>query len=346
MVSMKHCAEWDTFAASLGKTPRYDKQGQVIPIGKTEENRPRYYVVWHGRAIGIFCNWGLTHSMVTGFSGACHKKFITLEDARNGWLEGPISRVMGDWRPPHPRDALPTPPRPAPRAQNSNHTHPDEQNPLHEQHPPDEDDDNSAAAAFEVDTTPNIVELRLSAADTAGPPSDDDSGSDEYFDVDHVEKDDHPPPSPSPSSVSTPPLPLSPHYLGAFPGRVAEPRNPPPIERATTTVPQPVRPIAQSVQTTVSSREPRATSSEFRPPVDTVLVDAKRKDVYVVVHGEYPGVYFDWNTAIMMLGTNPGMKLVRFHSLKKVSWYFVQEYMARNVRVPLVIINNEDKDDD
>ncbi len=57
MVSMKRIAEWDTFAASLGKTPRYDKQGQVIPIGKTEENRPRYYVVWHGRAIGIFCNW-------------------------------------------------------------------------------------------------------------------------------------------------------------------------------------------------------------------------------------------------------------------------------------------------
>lgn len=274
--------------------------------------------------------------MVTGFSGACHKKFITLEDARNGWLEGPISRVMGDWRPPpRPRDALPTPPRPAPRAQNSNHTHPDEQNPLHEQHPPDEDDDNSAAAAFEVDTTPNIVELRLSAADAAGPPSDDDSGSDEYFDVDHVEKDDHPPPSPSPSSVSsmtatsltsgtiTPGTIDTPQIssvsLGATPsirgalldtprsaaaptlptlsrslsGRVAEPRNPPPIERATTTVPRPVRPIAQSVQTAAGSREPRATSSEFRPPVDTVLVDAKRKDVYVVVRGEYPGVYFD-----------------------------------------------------
>ncbi len=48
----------------------------------------------------------------------------------------------------------------------------------------------------------------------------------------------------------------------------------------------------------------------------------------------------------MMLGTNPGMKLVRFHSLKKASWYFVQEYMARNVGVPLVVIDDEDKDND
>lgn len=42
------------------------------------------------------------------------------------------------------------------------------------------------------------------------------------------------------------------------------------------------------------------------------------------------------NTALFMLGTRPGMKLVVFKSLSRAAWYFVQQYMARKVGVPVV----------
>ncbi|KAJ2962746.1 hypothetical protein NUW54_g14314 [Trametes sanguinea] len=65
------------------------------------------------------------------------------------------------------------------------------------------------------------------------------------------------------------------------------------------------------------------------------------KEAYVVVRGERPGIYFDRTTAMLMLGTSPGMKLVRFRSVKKASWYFVQEYMAGHVGVPVVVVADD-----
>ena len=37
-----------------------------------------------------------------------------------------------------------------------------------------------------------------------------------------------------------------------------------------------------------------------------------------------------------MLGSRPGVKLVRFTSLTHASWYFVQEYMEGHVGVPVL----------
>lgn len=46
--------------------------------------------------------------MVTGFSGSSHKAFRSLASARRAWLQGPTAGA-GNWRPPPPRPAIPTP---------------------------------------------------------------------------------------------------------------------------------------------------------------------------------------------------------------------------------------------
>ncbi len=48
--------ECDALARSLGVTPVFDKLGIIIAIGMPEE-KGRVYVVWVGRAIGLFYNW-------------------------------------------------------------------------------------------------------------------------------------------------------------------------------------------------------------------------------------------------------------------------------------------------
>lgn len=48
------------------------------------------------------------------------------------------------------------------------------------------------------------------------------------------------------------------------------------------------------------------------------------------------------NTAMLRLGTNPGMKIVRFHSQKKAASYFVLEYMAGHVGVPVVMLEGSE----
>lgn len=38
-----------------------------------------------------------------------------------------------------------------------------------------------------------------------------------------------------------------------------------------------------------------------------------------------------------MLGSRPGIKLVLFTSLSRAAWYFVQQYMAKKVGVPILV---------
>lgn len=52
------------------------------------------------------------------------------------------------------------------------------------------------------------------------------------------------------------------------------------------------------------------------------------------------------NSAILMLGTNPGMKLATFNSLSKGAWYFVLKYMDGEVGVPVEDPNDEDMFED
>lgn len=47
--------DWDATAVSLGEMPKYDAQGLIIPVGKKEGRK--IYVVWVGRAVGLFYNW-------------------------------------------------------------------------------------------------------------------------------------------------------------------------------------------------------------------------------------------------------------------------------------------------
>lgn len=105
----------------------YDESGRIIPIGEPKQGK-HVYVVWYGRALGIFNNWcvscilgahrltyfllrGACGAMVNGFPGALYEGFRTLRQAEQAWLNGPSWGFPGGaWTPPAlPRTALPTP---------------------------------------------------------------------------------------------------------------------------------------------------------------------------------------------------------------------------------------------
>ncbi|KAI1783078.1 hypothetical protein LXA43DRAFT_1067986 [Ganoderma leucocontextum] len=69
MVTENYCRDFDATAAALGRTLRLDEQGRVIPIGVADDpsilpEKAGFYVVWVGRAVGLFANWGLASTMV------------------------------------------------------------------------------------------------------------------------------------------------------------------------------------------------------------------------------------------------------------------------------------------
>lgn len=55
-MSRRLLKECDGLALSLGITPVFNQHGLIIAIGKPE-GKGRVYVVWIGRAIGLFYNW-------------------------------------------------------------------------------------------------------------------------------------------------------------------------------------------------------------------------------------------------------------------------------------------------
>lgn len=56
-VSSELIQGYDELAASLGETPVLDENGEIVPIGHPEGTRVAVYVVWVGRAVGLFHNW-------------------------------------------------------------------------------------------------------------------------------------------------------------------------------------------------------------------------------------------------------------------------------------------------
>ncbi|KAI9068211.1 hypothetical protein FKP32DRAFT_1562202 [Trametes sanguinea] len=334
MPSAATLADWDALAKSLGDTPHLDENGLVVPLGKVEEARPRYYVVWHGRAVGIFLNWGLTHAMVNGFKGAVYKKYQTLEGAQAGWHQGP-GCWRDSWTPPSPRRAIPTPtPYPGP-----NRSPRQEQQSAGEAAPPEE----TLAAA----QSRGLVQVHLSSVSVEGPPSDDE---DQYWSdpsPEFLDDTRHPIPPPSPSASSSdeeddlPPRSPSPSVMTAtsLSSGTLSPRTirtPLPSSPAVSISPMSVTRVKRNNSATIRTTTPELAAAASREQSRGVPV-APAKEAFVVVRGDRPGVYFDRNTAMFMLGTNPGMKLVRFHSYKKASWYFVQEYMAGRVGVPTIV---------
>ncbi|KAL7279946.1 hypothetical protein ACG7TL_006357 [Trametes sanguinea] len=427
-------SDWDELAASLGNTPQYDSDGQVVAIGKPEQFKQRYYVVWHGRAVGIFLNWGITQAMVYGFEGAAFKKYSSLDSARRAWAAGPTGR---GWQPPRPRPAARTSPvgttRPfAPISVSASASR--QSSPVREEW------------RFEVVNTSETIPVRLSASPELEEHDISDSDDEKKYWADVPDlPDDVPLPSAISSSVSSvssilamtatsitsgtlsphtvcTPVPSSPEdsppatpaaRTRSLPVDRAPPTPPPtqcePISRSISCRikmspgPQPIkksmlekvaetpaRRPSPAIATTIVSRDvtthgecqpasirpfpspskkrvagvfpevPRPTppnaagpallkalqerSSPAREPATASqpapAEPSVKNDVYVVVRGDRPGVYFERDHAMLMLGTSPGMKLVRFHSRKKALWYFVQEYMAGRVGIPVVVLDD------
>ncbi|KAL7285416.1 hypothetical protein ACG7TL_000512 [Trametes sanguinea] len=429
-------ADWEEVAASLGDTPKFDEEGQVIPIGKPEEFKPRYYVVWRGRAVGIFLNWGLAQAMTAEVEGALFKKYSTLADARRGWEQGPQARrTQLSFNPGTPRSPA-----------NEEGSASRDGSPVRE------------SWRFEVNNRPAIVRVQMpgipAPTSHAAAPDDDDGDDDAKYWA-HVPDfaEDAPPPSPSlsaississltatsittgtvsPRTVRTPQLSSPDNTPAGSPvsrGRDLPAAPPPPAARTptrstsmsrtiscrikTSSEPRPIKistllkadkgshdsqpttvppiktsrsdqdplgrmPPSTPIKTSPSASKKRAVGvfPELPRPTPSAATTAlptkgkgvaasssptrlsptrqasepfqpspvevqPEKEAFVVVRGDRPGIYFDRTTALLMLGTRPGMKLVRFRSIKKASWYFVQEYMAGRVGVPVVVVADD-----
>lgn len=274
--------------------------------------------------------------MVNKFRGAAYKKYTTLYDAREGWLDGPTC-WRGKWKPPMPHEIL---------------VHQVQDLPI-----PEKPDCSSRSGSpiptdthFEVDGTPKALPVLLPANSEQCPDSDDEE-----------QLVGRRPPSPSPSSISsissvsdisfmsgtsytsgtlssgtvstprvqTPPLSSSPAVSppttpivksrgpavrtvprddGTFEEiersiscRITQPPQPSPIRLSslkTTKASAPSsRPTGQGASSTKKSsvKAGFSSSAHSKPPpgtVDNVEVGSV-KDVYVVVHGDYHGVYLD-----------------------------------------------------
>ena len=66
MPSARLLRECDELARSLGPTPKFNAQGLPEPIGMPEL-KYAIYVVWIGRAIGLFHNWLVPQTQLHGY---------------------------------------------------------------------------------------------------------------------------------------------------------------------------------------------------------------------------------------------------------------------------------------
>ncbi|KAI0716931.1 hypothetical protein C8Q76DRAFT_795174 [Earliella scabrosa] len=380
VASEERIRDWDEIAESLGLTPVHDPDtGEIVSLGRPEGAAADFYVVWEGRAVGIFCNWGLANAMVNSFPGAAYKKFKTLQAARLAWAQGP--RPDAPWQPPRPRAARRTPGRDQlPAASSGSGAVPGRETARPVPAYP--------SPAAEVLPRPPVRVVIPRTASTDGSSSDDDYWEDataylpDAAIAAHPANDD-PALSPTISSVSslslssslltgtisprtidTPALPLpqlpSPVISNADITRTRD-THPPPIrtqarpghdQSGTMTastmdsvpVPRQTKPAgaqpASDTRRAGRSRGDGKTRTDVSKSVDVVVVP-KQSRYWVVVRGDSPGIYVDRNTALVMLGTSPGMKIVVFESLSRASLYFVQQYMAGNVGVPLLVVQDE-----
>lgn len=211
--------------------------------------------------------------MVAGVSGACYKKYRNLEEARAGWSNGPNS-FNGRWVAPQPRPAMQTM-RDSVRA-------------LHEpaqRHRPtvphdleaDGDDDEQQLEAV-ADPDPVYVHV---SSDFEQPDVEEEEGPEVLV----------------PASPTTAPL-----FSSALSDATLSPR---PIEtpqlpwnslQLMQTIPSSSMPAHSPyphVATTTSKIQPSAAGyPQTDEAIETVEV-SKPKEIFVVVRGDRPGVYFD-----------------------------------------------------
>lgn len=324
MVSEQLCRDWDTNAVSLGLTPKVDSNGKLVPIGVPEnpslpDHKKRIYVVWVGRALGLYHNWyvlllpakltvihtvnfcrGLVSTLVCGFSGNAFKAYVGLENARAAWETGPPGSKRL-WTPPRPGPSKSTPGLP----------------PLPRSHQDDEDDDfefpeigvPTRAPAIHVPIQPEDYQQLRDDARQAGAPTD-------YLYISS--------PALSATSLSTlSAMPSTPSWMSSgtlSPGTVASPdlalsMSDLSLRERFTTIDAGLSAGGSGrgggAAPTDAARSPAARSYTLTPsPVENrggaetsgsrVLLDKKHAmrrtkgdPVYVVVRGEHPGVYFD-----------------------------------------------------
>ncbi|TFK81529.1 hypothetical protein K466DRAFT_604429 [Polyporus arcularius HHB13444] len=374
--------DYDELAAALGTTPKYNRAGEIIPIGRPEGQSAGTYAVYIGRGIGFYNNWGLCNAMTAGFPGACHKKYRSLEEARMAWEQGPVE-LRGKWRVPAPRPPLRTPgfevdkeqmyvPAPPPPRREVEVSPPsplplpasvsalpgamdsldEEERMWQEAAWPDDaahsDDDAQAPSISLSRTISSVSSLSLSStpALTAGtisprliatpalpvaafPPQATPKITTRTLSCPIVDKSQSVRPirrRHDSNATATPPASPTKHSVGA-----SRPLSTSPTKK----LPQPANASASS------SRQAHTRTPRYTLERDVVAVP-KPKEMFVVVRGDRPGIYFDRNTAFVKLGVNPGMKLVVFSLLSKASWYFVQCYMAGKVGVPVVVVPDSD----
>ncbi|KAJ8481667.1 hypothetical protein ONZ51_g5830 [Trametes cubensis] len=309
--------EFDGLASMLGLTPKFNSQNEIIPIG-AKDPRGKVYVVWIGRGIGLFYNWGLTGAMVKGFPGAIYKSFPTLEEAHQAWYGGPS--VVPGWTPPAPRPAISTPHSQSRPSKPSNAKQPKAQpaDPIPTVHPPPLVHVRlPAEAAFDSDGSDSEIQDERSPRTRRGLPA----------------CSDNLPPTPATDSCGD--------DLNVYYARL----------RLTTyvnaheTTPCQTRPAA-SKRTTESPSSPAIstdTSGRESPELPYERVHVRKGEyVFVVIRGDRPGIYFDRTTALVAAGYRPGMKVVPFKSLRRAAWYFTQQYMKYRVGVPIVDVSDEE----
>nr|VWP02297.1 Putative two-component response regulator SSK1p [Ganoderma boninense] len=94
---------FDAHAMSFGPLPRYNSDGTVMAVGEPYPGS-RVYVVWSGRATGLFYGWDNCHAMTWRFPGNAFVGCDSLEDAQEAFVRGP-PKLTEVWRVPAPRFA-------------------------------------------------------------------------------------------------------------------------------------------------------------------------------------------------------------------------------------------------
>ncbi|CAG9989309.1 unnamed protein product [Clonostachys byssicola] len=91
--------EAEDYIYSLRRTAIAEDAGKT-KTGSTEDkpleaSTKVFYAVYKGRQTGIFTSWAEASEQINGFSGHCHKKFKTEEEARRFVDRTHTSKVMG-----------------------------------------------------------------------------------------------------------------------------------------------------------------------------------------------------------------------------------------------------------
>ncbi|OSC99712.1 hypothetical protein PYCCODRAFT_1470022 [Trametes coccinea BRFM310] len=303
-VDARTIKEYDELAAAIGDTPKYNNNGEVIAVGAAHE-RGKVYVVWVGRVIGLFNNWGLASAMTNSFPGYILKGCTDLNEAREAWLKGPSA--LPTWRAPQrPRPPIPTPQESACAVSN------------------DDGPSDSRPAVLVVPSTPLTLRMPPAALEESTALSDEADG-------------------PPPSIKAAPRTPRMPRIKGQPSGAKPIPRaltadvapspstpSSPSRARDSCAIPMTL------ISTALSSRDGRES-----PELSYEQAQARKGElVFVVVRGDRPGIYFDRTTALNHAGTRPGMKVVALKSLARASWYFTQQCMKNRVGIPVVNVSD------